>query len=102
MDVDGRGGRWNWWGLDRGEGEMGGGPDSSSGCFGLGFRGDLRRERVQGRFLGGSAGWRDGDGGGAKEGEGVGDALERRDWEGEARWRWRRRHRRAVRRVSRM
>lgn len=88
------------------------GADSSSsmmvfrGCFDLYFFENLRRERDQGRFGGGLVCWRERvdvrEGGGSKEGEGVGEALERKEGDGEVRWRWRRRQRRAVSRVSRM
>lgn len=75
-------------------------PSSSSwgrGCLDLEILEKRRKERLQRRFLRGLGGWGVGErvceGGGEKEGEGIGEALQRKDGEGEMRWRWRRRHR---------
>lgn len=91
----GGGGSWNGWLLARGEFESAttaAGADSSSsfrGCFSFDFFGNLRRERLHGRFLEGLVCGRVRvdvrEGGGANEGEGVGEAFDRKDGEGEER-----------------
>lgn len=88
----GGGGSWNGWLLARGEFATAAGADSSSsfrGCFGLDFFGNLRWERLHGCFLGGLGCGRVRvdvrEGGGANEGEGVGEAFDRKDGEGEER-----------------
>jgi hypothetical protein len=56
--------------------------------------------RVSGVVVAGEGGFS--EGGGGKDGEGVGDDLDRGEVDGDERWMWRSRIRTVVRRVSRM